>query len=80
MNMHDLSHNNNHDDDTELVKTMTMTTMTAVIWRFYKCVVEEALLGKDPDGAEDFSAGLLDMIIIIIIIVIIIVVILITYT
>ena len=25
--------------------------------RFYKSVVEEALLGKDPDVAEDFSAG-----------------------
>ena len=31
--------------------------MSQKLERFYKCVVEEALLGKDPDGAEDFSAG-----------------------
>ena len=28
--------------------------------RFYKSVVEEALLGKDPDVAEDFTGGALD--------------------
>lgn len=27
---------------------------------FYKCVVEETLLGKDPDVAEDFTGGALD--------------------
>ena len=37
---------------------MMAMAMTLVVLRFYKCVVEEALLGKDPDGAEDFSAGL----------------------
>ena len=36
---------------------MMAMAMTLVVLRFYKCVVEEALLGKDPDGAEDFSAG-----------------------
>eukprot|EP00092_Neocalanus_flemingeri_P016447 GFUD01017797.1.p1 GENE.GFUD01017797.1~~GFUD01017797.1.p1 ORF type:complete len:977 (-),score=204.76 GFUD01017797.1:255-3140(-) len=31
--------------------------MSQKLERFYKSVVEEALLGKDPDVAEDFSAG-----------------------
>ena len=29
--------------------------------RFYKSVVEEALLGKDPDVAEDFTGGAICM-------------------
>ena len=31
--------------------------MSQKLERFYKSVVEEALLGKDPDVAEDFSSG-----------------------
>ena len=41
-----------------MVTMMKLITISVVVLRFYKCVVEEALLGKDPDGAEDFSAGL----------------------
>ena len=40
-----------------MVTMMKLITISVVVLRFYKCVVEEALLGKDPDGAEDFSAG-----------------------
>jgi hypothetical protein len=31
--------------------------MNQKLERFYKAVVEEALLGKDPDVAEDFQSG-----------------------
>ena len=31
--------------------------MNQKLERFYKAVVEEALLGKDPDVAEDFHSG-----------------------
>ena len=41
-----------------MVTMMKLITISVVVLRFYKCVVEEALLGKDPDGAEDFSAGI----------------------
>ena len=46
-----------YEHDQYQIKIMMMVPMTVVGLRFYKCVVEEALLGKDPDGAEDFSAG-----------------------
>ena len=34
-----------------------MPSVTKVLERFYKVMVEEALLGKDPDVAEDFTEG-----------------------
>ena len=36
---------------------MIFPRLSQKLERFYKSVVEEALLGKDPDFAEDFSNG-----------------------
>ena len=35
--------------------TMLFPRLSQKLERFYKSVVEEALLGKDPDVAEDFT-------------------------
>ena len=40
---------------------MIFPRLSQKLERFYKSVVEEALLGKDPDVAEDFSGGALSM-------------------
>jgi hypothetical protein len=37
--------------------TVCFPRMSQKLERFYKAVVEEALLGKYPDVAEDFTSG-----------------------
>ena len=37
--------------------TISFPRMSQKLERFYKCVIEEALHGRDPDVAEDFSNG-----------------------
>ena len=39
---------------------MVFPRLSQKLERFYKSVVEEALLGKDPDVAEDFTGGATD--------------------
>ena len=41
--------------------TMLFPRLSQKLERFYKSVVEEALLGKDPDVAEDFTGGAVNM-------------------
>ena len=41
----------------EKVALLFFPRMNQKLERFYKAVVEEALLGKDPDVAEDFHSG-----------------------
>ena len=40
---------------------MIFPSLSQKLERFYKSVVEEALLGKDPDVAEDFTGGAVNM-------------------
>ena len=54
---------NSKGDIIIVMRMILIVTMVMVIWRFYKCVVE-----KDPDGAEDFSAGPLVIVIVIVIV------------
>ena len=46
----------------EKVALLFFPRMNQKLERFYKAVVEEALLGKDPDVAEDFHGPTFSMV------------------